>query len=43
MLGKSLGVHTEDRTYALKLTRRRIQSTTRIKSNLLQTIVQSMK
>jgi hypothetical protein len=26
--GKSLGDHTEDRTYALKLTRRRVQSTT---------------
>jgi hypothetical protein len=26
--GKSLGIHTEDRTYALKLTRRRFQSTT---------------
>jgi hypothetical protein len=25
--GKSLGIHTEDRTYALKLTRRRVQST----------------
>jgi hypothetical protein len=28
--GKSLGDHTEDRTYALKLTRRRVKSTTPI-------------
>jgi hypothetical protein len=28
--GKSLGIHTKDRTYALKLARTRVQSTTPI-------------
>jgi hypothetical protein len=30
MPGKSLGIQTEDRTNALKLTRRRVQTTTPI-------------
>jgi hypothetical protein len=47
--GKSLGYHTEDQTYALKLTRRRVQSTLHRLNpnypkwfNLLQTIVHKM-